>query len=98
MPAATVVLPATSREAAAAEDSGFGALVPDPVDRQDVARATRVWFDLASHVLDVGIDGPIERLDLHPANRIEELRAGKHAAGGAGQGSDELQLGGCEVE
>src|SRR5437899_10827510 len=49
--------------------------VADAVDSEHVARTPRIGFELPPDVLDVGVDGALERFHLRPADRVEELRA-----------------------
>src|SRR4029453_6151706 len=51
-----------------------GESVADAVHREQVARRPRVWLELAPDVLDVGVDGPLVRLERHAGDRGEQLR------------------------
>src|SRR5947208_2463671 len=45
-------------------DIGIGKFVPNTVDRQDIARPPRIRLELPPDVLDVRIDGALERFHL----------------------------------
>ena len=68
-------------------------LVADAVHRQHVARIARIRLELAPQVLDVRVDGAVERFDLVAANRVEQLRAREHAPGLPHQRRQQLELG-----
>src|SRR5258708_32120435 len=61
--------------------ASLGELVPDAVDGQHVARVSWIRLELAPQVLDVCVDGAVERLDLDPADPLQKLRAREHAPG-----------------
>src|SRR5689334_13438064 len=57
----------------------FGELVADTMDREDIARPVWVRFELSTQILDVCVDGAIERIGFEAADGIEELRASEYA-------------------
>src|SRR5256885_12693969 len=99
--AAIADLPATTaaagREAAPSAGSfrrrRLGEAIPNPENRKQVARRPRVGLDLPADVLDVSVDSALVRLEGHAAHRIQQLRAGEHAARLARQGREQLKLG-----
>jgi len=59
----------------------FGELVSNAVHSQNILRIPRIEFQLSPEILDVSINGAIERFDSNATNRVEELRPGKHPSG-----------------
>ncbi len=88
----------TVADASSGGASQISELVAGAVDRQHVFGTVRVGFELAPDVLDVCVNGSIERLDIFTADGIEQLRAGEDAAGAARQGRDQLELGRRDVD
>lgn len=78
--------------------ASVGELVADAVHGQEVPRTSRIRFELAPDVLDVGVDRAIERVDLDAADGVEQLRAREHPARLAGERREQLEFGPGQVE
>src|SRR5512135_1856516 len=63
-------------------------LVADPVDGDNVFAG----FQLAPQVADVGVDGPFIAFKGHPADGVQQLRAGEDAPRLAHHGGQQLEF------
>src|SRR5215472_11994116 len=70
---------------------GAGEEVAHAAYRLDEARFLGVGLELGADLRDVHVDGAVEGLRM-PLERVEDLLAGQHAAGGPGEGGQELEL------
>src|SRR4051794_28871970 len=71
---------------------GPGEHVADAAHRLDVARLLRVELELGAQLGDVDVDRAVEGLELFALERVEEVLAREHAAGGAREQAEELEL------
>ena len=72
--------------------------IADAVDGLDIPRVARIGLDLAADVLDVRVDGALERLDVGAAHGVEQLGAREHAAGLPRQRGQQLELRRREID
>src|SRR5215831_17274153 len=72
-------------------DWGAGEEVAHAAHRLDEARFLGIGLELGADLRDVHVDGAVEGLRM-PLERVEDLLAGQHAAGGPGEGGQELEL------
>src|SRR5215470_12877261 len=70
---------------------GAGEEVAHAAHRLDEARFLGIGLELGADLRDVHVDGAVEGLRM-PLERVEDLLAGQHAAGGPGEGGQELEL------
>src|SRR5262249_57880643 len=101
--AATTHRPATTAAAALVRGapctkvaSGLRQFVAHAVHGEEISRAARVRLELPPDVLDVGIDRTLVSLQGDPVESVEELSPREDAPGRAGQGREQLELGGGE--
>src|SRR4030067_395341 len=67
-------------------------LVADAPPRQDVPRVRRVVAQLATEVLDVGIDGALAALEPVALHLRDQLMSREDAAGPTGERDEEVEL------
>src|SRR5882672_10063948 len=71
----------------------LGESVADTEDGEDESGRSRIGLDLLPHVLDVGVNRPLIRLEGDAADSVQELSACEHPARLARHRRHELELG-----
>jgi hypothetical protein len=78
--------------------SCLAAFVTHTVDGEEIAGPSGIWLDLASDVLDVRVDGPVEGFALLTAHGVQKLRAREHPAWMPGKGRQQLEFGRRQID
>src|SRR2546430_12179270 len=92
--AATVRWRATTTDDVVDDSTSFvREFVADAVDCDDVARIARIAFELAANILDVRVDGAIERLGTRAAHDVKQLLACEDASRRARHRVHDLKFG-----